>query len=86
VTFAHTHARTNKTRKALKFGAIMEKTPNSNAPALRLVNGPAGRDYFGYIISFYLLYVTLDPLNNLAGLLSTFFVHFVATYGFQMPP
>jgi hypothetical protein len=24
----------------------MEKTPNSNAPTLKLVNGPAGRDYF----------------------------------------
>jgi hypothetical protein len=23
----------------------MEKTPNSNAPTLKLVNGPAGRDY-----------------------------------------
>ena len=36
--------RTNITRKALKFGAILEKTRNSNAPTLKLVNGPAGRD------------------------------------------
>jgi hypothetical protein len=40
----HPHIHTNITRKALKFGAIMEKTPNSNAPTLKLVNGPAGRD------------------------------------------
>jgi hypothetical protein len=44
-TYIHTHIRTNITRKALKFGAIMEKTPNSRAPTLKLVNGPAGRDY-----------------------------------------
>jgi hypothetical protein len=50
VTFAHTHARTNITRKALKFGAILEKIPNSNAPALRLVNGPAGRDNVNALI------------------------------------
>jgi hypothetical protein len=25
----------------------MEKTPNSNAPTLKLVNGPAGRDKYG---------------------------------------
>jgi hypothetical protein len=45
-THIRTYIRTNITRKALKFGAIMEKTPNSNAPTLKLVNGPAGRDYY----------------------------------------
>jgi hypothetical protein len=39
-----THARTDITRKALKFGAILEKTRNSNLPTLKLVNGPAGRE------------------------------------------
>jgi hypothetical protein len=27
----------------------MEKTPNSSAPTLKLVNGPAGRDYSPYL-------------------------------------
>jgi hypothetical protein len=44
-TYIRIYIHTNITRKALKFGAIMEKTPNSSAPTLKLVNGPAGRDY-----------------------------------------
>jgi hypothetical protein len=44
-TYIRTYIHTNITRKALKFEAIMEKTPNSSAPTLKLVNGPAGRDY-----------------------------------------
>jgi hypothetical protein len=31
----------------------MENTPNSNAPTLKLVNGPAGRDYYLLPPPFY---------------------------------
>jgi hypothetical protein len=53
----HTYAHTNITRKALKFGAIMEKTPNSSAPTLKLVNGPAGRDH----LWLWLIHFNITP-------------------------
>jgi hypothetical protein len=45
----------------------MEKIPNSNAPTLKLVNGPAGRDED--IEAAHTLVPTFGQTNSLAHLL-----------------
>jgi hypothetical protein len=44
----------------------MEKTPNSSAPTLKLVNGPAGRDQRREVVySFHAMITTFLPFSSI---------------------